>query len=511
MTNTTTIAANITATIATTKELNADVVVLGAGPGGYTAAFRAADLGKKVVLIERQEIGGVCLNVGCIPSKTLLHMAKIVDEAKLASAHGITFAAPEINIEKLRAWKNTVIKRLTTGLRGLTRRRKIEFVRGVGKFISANQIEIVSSSAGTENTAATASNSANAATNSARNSAEKTIITFTNAIIAAGSKPAVLPFIPSNDPRVMDSTAALELQEIPQELLVIGGGVIGLEMATVYEAFGSKITIVEYMDQLLPGTDKDIVKPLHQTLAKKCSKILLSTKVTAVTAKDDGLWVDFADKDNNPLPASQRFDRVLLTVGRTSNGKEIGAEAAGVAVDAKGFIAVDNKMRTNVQHIYAIGDIIGNPMLAHKASAEGRLAAEIIAGISEKCDFAASDIPSVVYTDPEVACVGMNESELTRRGIKYGKGVFPWMANGRSLSLNRQEGVTKLLFDATTHRLLGASIVGPNAGDLIAEAAVALRMQCTAHDIAAAIHPHPSLSETIMMAAEVFAGTATDL
>lgn len=471
----------------TNTELNVDVVVLGAGPGGYNAAFRAADLGKKVALIERQEIGGVCLNVGCIPSKTLLHMAKIVDEAKLANAHGITFAAPEVNIEKLRAWKNTVVKRLTTGLRGLARKRKVELVAGIGKFISANKIAVT----GSDPTAITT-------------------INFTNAIIAAGSRPITLPFIP-NDPRVMDSTAALELPEIPAELLVIGGGVIGLEMATVYEAFGSKITVVEFMDQLLPGTDKDVVRPLHQTLAKKYSKILLSTKVTAVAAKDDGLWVSFADKDNNALPQPQRFDRILLTVGRAPNGKGIGAEQAGVNVDEKGFITVDNKMRTNVPHIYAIGDIIGNPMLAHKASAEGRLAAEIIAGHDKACEFTSFDIPGIVYTDPEVATVGLNESELTRRGIKYSKGVFPWAANGRSLSLDRQEGMTKLLFDAETHRLLGAAIVGPNAGDLISETALALHMKCTAHDIANTIHPHPTLSETISMAAEVFEGTVTDL
>lgn len=502
-----------------TTTLTTDVVVLGAGPGGYNAAFRAADLGKKVILIERQEIGGVCLNVGCIPSKTLLHMAKIVDDAKEASAHGITFASPEVNIEKLRAWKNTVVKRLTTGLRGLAKKRKVEIIAGVGKFIAPHQMEV-------EVAVTTTANDATSSPSEADTPIAKIIINFTNAIIAAGSSPVYLPFIP-RDPRVMDSTAALELPDVPQEMLVIGGGVIGLEMATVYAALGSKISIVEFMDQLIPGMDKDVVKPLHQLLTKKYSRILLNTKVTAVTAKSDGLWVSYADKDNHPLPEQQRFDRILLTVGRAPNGKDIGAELAGVTVDAKGFIPVDNYLRTNVAHIYAIGDIIGNPMLAHKASAEGRLAAEIIADAnhsnsnssnnsSSNSDgsgrtFTAIDIPGVVYTDPEVASVGMTETELLKRGIKYRKGIFPWAANGRSLSLNRQEGMTKLLFDETTHRLLGAGIVGPNAGDLIAEIAIALRMQCTAHDIAATIHPHPSLSETISMAAEVFEGTVTDL
>lgn len=465
-------------------ELTTEVVVLGAGPGGYAAAFRAADLGKKVVLIERQEIGGVCLNVGCIPSKTLLHLVKVMDEAASSSVHGITFSAPEVNLEKLRAWKNTVIKRLTTGLKGLAKRRKVELISGVGKFVSAQQIEVQTVQG-------------------------KVLVNFEQAIIAAGSSSMKLPFIP-NDPRVMDSTAALELPDVPSQMLVIGGGVIGLEMATVYHTLGSKISVVEFMDQLLPGIDKDIVKPLHQTLAKKYSQIMLSTKVTQVEAKADGLWVSFADKNDNALP-EQRFDRILLSVGRRPNGKEIGAENAGIAVDQKGFISVDNKQRTNLSHIYAIGDIIGNPMLAHKAAAEGRLAAEIIAGKAKERQFKASDIPGVVYTDPEVATVGLSETELDKQGIKYGKGVFPWMANGRSLSLNRSEGLTKLLFDAATHRILGAAIVGPNAGDLISEAALAIKMGCTAGDIASTIHPHPTLSETIAMAAEVFEGTVTDL
>lgn len=465
-------------------ELTTEVVVLGAGPGGYTAAFRAADLGKKVVLIERQEIGGVCLNVGCIPSKTLLHLAKVIDEAALVAAHGISFAKPEINIEKLRVWKNTVVKRLTTGLRGLAKKRKVELLVGVGKFVTPHKIEVETTQG-------------------------KTIVNFSQAIIAAGSTPINLPFIP-NDQRVMDSSAALDLPDVPQELLVIGGGVIGLEMATVYHALGSKITVVEFMDQLLPGMDKDIVRPLQQILSKKYSKILLNTKVTAVEAKSDGLWVTCADKDNNQLEA-QRFDRILLTVGRRPCGKEIGAEFAGVKIDEKGFVIVDDKLRTNIEHIYAIGDIIGNPMLAHKASAEGRLAAEIIAGQDKHGSFTAKDIPGIVYTDPEVASIGMTETQLQQQGIKYGKGVFPWMANGRSLSLNRQEGITKLLFAEDTHQLLGAGIVGPNAGDLISEVALAIKMRCTAEDIAETVHPHPTLSETIAMAAEVYEGTVTDL
>jgi len=465
-------------------ELTTDVVVLGAGPGGYNAAFRAADLGKKVVLIERQEIGGVCLNVGCIPSKTLLHLAKIIDESSQVAVHGVVFNKPEVNIEKLRAWKNTVIKRLTTGLRGLAKKRKVELLFGTGKFTAPNKIEVTTEQG-------------------------NTIVNFSHAIIAAGSQSIKLPFIP-DDSRVMDSTSALDLPDVPQELLVIGGGVIGLEMATVYNALGSKITVVEFMDQLLPGMDKDIVRPLQQMLSKKYNKILLSTKVTAVEAKNDGLWVTCVDKDNKQLEA-QRFDRILLTVGRCPCGNETGAANAGVKIDAKGFVLVDEKLRTNVPHIYAIGDIIGNPMLAHKASAEGRLAAEFIAGHNQHARCAAQNIPSIVYTDPEVACVGMTENELQRQGIKYGKGVFPWLANGRSLSLNRQEGITKLLFAESSHQLLGAGIVGPNAGDLISEVALAIKMRCTAEDIAATIHPHPTLSETIAMAAEVFEGTATDL
>lgn len=467
-----------------TTNITTDVVVLGAGPGGYTAAFRAADLGKKVVLIENSEIGGVCLNVGCIPTKTLLHLAKVVNEAASLEKHGINFDKPHFDIEKIRAWKNSIIKRMTTGLHSLAKRRQVQFVKGTGKFISPNEIKV-------------------------QTDAEEVVVKFTSAIIAAGSEPIKLPFMP-NDPRIMDSTDALEMTEIPQELLVIGGGVIGLEAATFYHAFGSKITVVEFMDQLLPGMDGDIVKPLQQTLARKQFKFILNTKVTAVDARSDGLWVSCVDKSNTPLEI-MRFDSILVTVGRRPNGKSIGAEQAGIKIDDKGFVLVDRSLRTNVPNIYAIGDIIGNPMLAHKASFEGKLAAEIIAGHKKEAEFTAAHVPSVVYTDPEVAYVGMTEAELQSKGIQYGKGMFPWRANGRSLSLDRQEGVTKLLFDTASKRLLGAGIVGPNAGDLISETALAFKLGCTVDDITSTIHPHPTLAETVFMAAEVFEGTITDL
>lgn len=462
--------------------INTNVVVLGSGPGGYSAAFRAADLGKQVVLIERHEnIGGVCLNVGCIPSKALLHAAVVLDETKQMAAHGIDFGVPKIDIDKLRGWKDSVVKRLTGGLRMLAKQRKVEIITGVAKFIAPQQIE-VQTVQGTE------------------------VINFEHAIIAAGSASVKLPFMPE-DPRVMDSTAALALTNIPQEMLVIGGGIIGLEMATVYHALGSKVQIVELMDQLVPGVDKDIVRPLQQIVTKKYAKIMLETKVTAVEARDDGLWVTFAGK-NAPAEA-QRFDKVLVAVGRKPNGKLINAESAGVVVDTKGFIPTDKQMRTNVPHIFAIGDVAGNPMLAHKAVPEGRLAAEVIAGKNHS--FQAKCIPSVAYTDPEIATVGLTEVEANAKGIKYAKGVFPWLASGRSLSLGRQEGITKLLFDPESKRILGGGIVGPNAGELISEIALAIEMQATAEEIAHTIHPHPTLSETIMMAAEVFEKTVTDL
>jgi dihydrolipoamide dehydrogenase len=464
------------------QELKTQVVVLGAGPGGYSAAFRAADLGKQVILIERYEnLGGVCLNVGCIPSKTLLHAARVLDETKQLHAHGIAFSDPQIDIIKLRAWKDSIIKRLTTGLKGLARQRKVTLLTGVGKFVSAHQIAVTTAE-------------------------ESILITFENAIIAVGSAPTKLPFTP-NDPRIMDSTDALNLAEIPKEMLVIGGGIIGLEMATVYSSLGSKITVVELTEQLIPGVDADIVKPLQQYNAKKIAQILLTTKVSKVEAKPDGIWVTFDGKGVAAEP--KRFDRVLVAVGRQPNGKLIDAEKAGINVDAKGFIPVDEQMHTNASHVFAIGDVVGNPMLAHKAIPEGRIAAEIIAGINPEPR--SKLIPSVAYTDPEIATVGLSENEAKQQEIAYTKAVFPWLASGRSLSLGRQEGLTKLLFDPVSKKILGGSIVGPNAGELISEITLAIALNATADKIAHVIHPHPTLSETTMMAAEIFLGTITDL
>jgi dihydrolipoamide dehydrogenase len=460
------------------QEMQTEVVVLGSGPGGYTAAFRAADLGKKVVLVERYEtLGGVCLNVGCIPSKALLHAAKVIDEAAHMSEFGVSFGKPKIDIDKLRGWKDSIVKRLTTGLKGLSKQRKVEVVTGEGKFISSNQLAV----------------------------GDK-IITFQQAIIAAGSQPVKLPFLPE-DPRIIDSTGALEMQAVAGDMLVIGGGIIGLEMATVYHALGTKVTVVEALDRLIPSADADVVMPLHKRIAKQYQQILLSTKVTQVEAKKDGLWVTF---EGAAAPAKpQRFDRILVAVGRRPNGKLIGAEQAGVQVDERGFIPVDKQQRTNIPHIYAIGDIVGNPMLAHKAIPEGRVAAEVIAGLKHYFD--PRCIPSVAYTDPEIAWVGLTENEVKEQGIKYGKGVFPWAASGRSLCIGRDEGLTKLIFEEGTHRLIGAGIVGTNAGELIGEMALAIEMGCDAEDIALTIHPHPTLSETVVMACEVFEGTITDL
>lgn len=464
------------------KHVQTEVAVLGSGPGGYSAAFRAADLGKKVVLIERYAtLGGVCLNVGCIPSKALLHAAKVIDEAQHMSAHGIDFGKPSIDATKLRTWKNSVVGKLTGGLKALAKQRKVEVVTGVGKFISAHEIAVE----GAEGT---------------------TIVKFEQAVIAAGSEPVKLPFIPE-DPRIIDSTGALELNNVQGEMLVIGGGIIGLEMATVYHALGAKITIVESMEMVIPGADKDVVTPLFKRISKQYKQIMLNTKVTQVEAKKDGIWVSFAG-DNAP-EKPQRFDNVLVAVGRRPNGKLIGAEQAGVQVDDRGFIAVDKQLRTNIDHIFAIGDIIGNPMLAHKAVPEGRIAAEVIAG--KKHFFDPKCIPSVAYTDPEIAWVGVTEAEAKAQGLNYGKGVFPWAASGRSLSIGRDEGLTKLLFDEETHRIIGAGIVGPNAGELISEATLAIEMGCDVEDIALTIHPHPTLSESLMMAAEIFEGTITDL
>ena len=466
----------------TQGDVHAEVLVIGSGPGGYTATFRAADLGKKVVIVERWPmLGGVCLNVGCIPSKALLHAAKVIAETHEMSAHGLSFASPEIDIDKLRGWKEGVVKRLTGGLSGLAKQRKVTVVEGVGKFLSLNQLEVTGKD-GTK------------------------IVSFEQAIIAAGSEPVTLPFIPHSDPRVIDSTGALDLGGIPKRLLVLGGGIIGLEMATVYHALGAKVTVVELMDQIIPGADRDIVTPLHKRIEKRYENIFLKTKVTNVQATPDGLVASF---EGGKAPPSDTFDRMLVAVGRRPNGRLIGAENAGVRVDERGFIPVDRQQRTNVPHIFAIGDIVGQPMLAHKATHEGKVAAEAAAGRNSFFD--AKVIPSVAYTDPEVAWVGLTENEAKAKGIKYGKGVFPWAASGRSLSLGRDEGVTKLLFDEATNRLLGCGIVGPNAGDLIAEAALAIEMGADAEDIGLTVHPHPTLSETIAMAAEMFEGTITDL
>lgn len=462
--------------------IQTEVVVLGSGPGGYTAAFRAADLGKKVVLVEKYAaLGGVCLNVGCIPSKALLHAAKVLEETKEFSAHGIVFGEPKIDLSALLQWKCSIIRRLTTGLAGLAKQRKVQVIQGTGKFNGPNAL-VVETASGNQS------------------------IQFEYAIIAVGSRPVQLPFLP-NDPRIMDSTGALELADIPKRLLVIGGGVIGMEMATVYQALGSAVSVVEVMDGLLGGADKDIAAPLYKRVQKRYEQILLETKVTKVEAKTDGLWVSFSGK--NAPGSSERFDRILSAVGRTPNGKNIAAEKAGIMVDERGFISVDKQQRTNVPHIFAIGDVVGNPMLAHKAMPEGRIAAEVIAG--KKHFFEPRCIPSVAYTDPEVAWAGLTETEAKTKQFNYDTGVFPWMASGRSLSLGRDEGLTKLLFDKDTHRIIGGGIVGPNAGDLISEIVLAIEMGCEAEDIALTIHPHPTLSETICLATEAFEGTITDL
>jgi dihydrolipoamide dehydrogenase len=464
-------------------DLHAELLVLGAGPGGYSAAFRAADLGKTVVLVERwPALGGVCLNVGCIPSKALLHAAKVIDESAEMGAHGISFAKPKVDIAALRGWKDGIVKRLTGGLSGLAKQRKVTVVTGTGAFTAPRMVSVTAGD-GTVKT-----------------------VSFDHAVIAAGSEPVTLPFIPHADPRVIDSTGALELDGIPKRLLVLGGGIIGLEMATVYHALGSKVSVVELMDQIIPGADRDIVMPLMKRIEKRYEAIMLKTKVSAVSAKPDGLHVTLESEAGSRV---EIYDKVLVAVGRRPNGKLINAEKAGVAVDERGFIAVDKQMRTNVAHIFAIGDIVGQPMLAHKAVHEGKVAAEVAAGL--KAAFDAKVIPSVAYTDPEVAWVGLSEIEAKAKGIKVGKGVFPWAASGRSLALGRDEGLTKVLFDEETHRLVGCGIVGPNAGDLIAEAALAIEMGADAADIGQTIHPHPTLSETVGMAAEMFEGTITDL
>ena len=464
-------------------DVQADVLVLGAGPGGYSAAFRAADLGKAVVLVDSSPIlGGVCLKVGCIPSKALLHAARVIAETKEMAEHGLAFGEPAVDLDQLRAWKDSVVKRLTGGVAGLAKQRKVKVVTGRGAFASPNHLEV------------------------AADDGSRTMVGFEQAIIACGSEPVTLPFIPHEDERVIDSTGALELARVPERLLVIGGGIIGLEMATVYSELGAGVTIVELLDQLIPGADKDLVAPLFKRISERYDAIHLSTKVTGVEASADGLLVRF---EGAKAPETATFDQVLVAVGRRPNGRAIGAERAGVAVDERGFIGVDKQQRTNVPHIFAIGDVVGQPMLAHKATHEGHVAAEVTAGLPSYFDV--RGIPSVAYTDPEVAWVGVTETEAKAAGVKYGKGRFPWAASGRSLSLGRDEGMTKLLFDEATGRMIGAAAVGPNAGELIAETALAVEMGADAADVALTVHPHPTLSETVGMSAEAFEGTVTDL
>ncbi|MCO7223965.1 dihydrolipoyl dehydrogenase [Pleionea sp. CnH1-48] len=463
-------------------DIHAQVLVLGAGPGGYSAAFRAADLGMDVVLVERYStLGGVCLNVGCIPSKALLHTAKVIDEAEEMSAHGVSFGKPGLDIDKIRGYKDGVVSQLTKGLAGMAKMRKVKVVQGFGRFTSSNTLEV-------------------------EGDGGKQVVSFDNAIIAAGSRVVQLPFLPE-DPRIMDSTGALELKDVPEKLLVIGGGIIGLEMATVYRALGSSISIVEMFDQLVPAADKDVVKVLQKFVSKKYESIMLETSVTKVEAKDDGLWVTFEGKNAPAEP--QRYDRILSAVGRRPNGDLIDAGKAGVNVDERGFIAVDKQMRTNVPHIYAIGDLVGQPMLAHKAVHEAHVAAEVISG--KKHFFEPKCIPSVAYTDPEIAWVGLTEKEAKEKGIDYELGTFPWAASGRAIGVGRTEGFSKTLYDKANGRIIGGAVVGVNAGELIAEVALAIEMGCDAEDIGLTIHPHPTLSESIGFSAEVVEGTCTDL
>jgi dihydrolipoamide dehydrogenase len=495
-----------------------DVLVLGSGPGGYTAAFRAADLGKRVTLVERYPtLGGVCLNVGCIPSKAMLHLAEVLGEIEGLADKGIGVGEPSFDLGKMRGFKDGVVGRLTKGLASMAKQRGVEVVQGTGRLTGPNAIAIESSAPSGGSVAASASGSGgaggNAATASGATASGARQITFESAILAAGSRVSRIPGIPYDDPRVWDSTAALELREIPQRLLVIGGGIIGLELATVYDALGSKVTVVELLDRLMTGCDADLVKPLERRIRRRYEAILLGTQVEAVEAGADGLTVTLRggvkEKDKEKEPTRERFDAILVAVGRRPNGDAIGADKAGVTVTERGFIPVDREQRTSVAHIFAIGDLVDGPMLAHKASHQGKIAAEVAAG--EKSSFDAVAVPAVAYTDPEIAWVGLSEEEAARQDRKVATGTFPWLASARSLGLGRTEGVTKLVFDPETRRLLGAGIVGPRAGDLIAEATLALEMGCDADDLALTIHPHPTLSETVMFAAEAFAGTITDL
>jgi dihydrolipoamide dehydrogenase len=463
-------------------DIRTQVVVLGAGPGGYTAAFRAADLGRQVVMVERYpDLGGVCLNVGCIPSKALLHTAEVINEAAELEHMGVRFTQPKIDLDRMRAGKDRVVGKLTGGLAALAKQRKVQVVTGVGKFAGPHQLEVQTAEGLTR-------------------------IEFEHAIIACGSSPVRIPGFPNDDPRLIDSTGALALADIPKKMLIIGGGIIGLEMATVYATLGSEIDIVELQDGLIPGCDRDLVRPLQKRLEAKVAGILLKTRVADIKAQKNGLKVSF---DGDKAPEPRLYDRVLVAVGRSPNGRQINAEAAGVHVDERGFIPTDAKMRTNVPHVYAIGDVVGNPMLAHKATHEGKVAAEVIAGLPALFD--PMTIPSVAYTDPEVAWMGLTETEAKAKGIEIEKGVFPWAASGRALGIGREEGLTKLVFDAKSKRLLGAGIVGRNAGELIAETVLALEMGADAEDMGLTIHPHPTLSETVCFAAEMAEGTITDL
>jgi dihydrolipoamide dehydrogenase len=470
------------------SDISTQVVVLGSGPGGYTAAFRASDLGKQVVLIERYStLGGVCLNVGCIPSKALLHTAKVITEAEETAHHGVSFGAPQVDLDQLRNWKaNDVVGKLTGGLAAMAKQRGVTVVQGVGKFTSANQITVTAADG------------------------KVTTVGFENAIIAAGSQATKFPGVEA-DERIMDSTGALALVDVPKRMLVIGGGIIGLEMGTVYDALGTKVSVVEFTDGLIQGCDRDLVRPLQKRMEKRFESIMLNTKVATMAPKKDGIHVTFEGVNGNAgAPKDvEVYDRVLVSIGRRPNGKNIGAENAGVAVDEYGFIAVDKQMRTNVSHIFAIGDIVGQPMLAHKATHEAKVAAEVIAG--QKVEFQAMTIPSVAYTDPEIAWAGVTEIEAKAKGIEIEKASFPWAASGRALSVGRSEGATKLIFDKATHRVIGAGIVGINAGELLAEAVLAIEMGADAHDLGLTIHAHPTLSETVCFAAEMKEGTITDL
>jgi len=463
------------------SQFDYDVLVLGAGPGGYTAAFRAADLGLRVALVERYpKLGGVCLNVGCIPSKALLHTAVVIHEASAMEQHGVSFGEPAIDVDKLRGFKEKVVGKLTGGLAGMAKQRKVEVIQGTGAFSGPNQL-VIEKEDGQQQ------------------------LSFENAIIAVGSQSLELGNMPWGDPRLMDSTDALELEEIPGCMLVVGGGIIGLEMASVYQALGSKITVVELTPGLMPGADPDLVKPLQRRINKQYEAIHLETKVTQVDVADTGLVAHFEGKHSG----TEKFDRILVAVGRTPNGGKINAQAAGVEVTSRGFIPTDNQMRTNMPNIFAIGDVIGQPMLAHKATHEGKVAAEVCAG--HKSAFDARVIPSVAYTDPEIAWVGVTEAEATENGLNYGVGKFPLAASGRAIGIDRTEGFTKLLFDTASNRIIGAGIIGPNAGDLISECALAIEMGAEAGDIGLTVHPHPTLSESVAMAAEVYEGTVTDL